>query len=438
MVLGMALAYALCARLRAPRAGVALAALLAVHPWSVVWSRVAVAPYALSLVTAVAGTLAVAIAWGDARRPLVARVLAAQLLALGFHFSPLALIPALASAVWIALYRKEMLRDRGTLLAGGLALAHVAPIALAALRVTAGGSTRPSGHLDHFRDRIANYAMTLLDGMSGEATARDFAGVERTGPLGWAVALAALGVIAWSLRAPKEPAHRDLHSLARVQFVMALPGIALLLAPMRQWHLPSVDAERYAFALLAPAMVLLALTAERARGRHVATGCALWLALSPTARMGAYFLHGGSPDRGVFRANGGGAQRRWKVSAGRVPVAEEVLLAADALGNGRAVTVVVADYVLHPIHFFNRARPHTVVDASFAAVPRRPGAPVLFARWGDGVFARGFAPREMVSANESLGRLMHESRYAGLRHLRDVRQPDGTVLLELWAATERD
>ncbi len=77
-----------------------------------------------------------------------------------------------------------------------------------------------------------------------------------------------------------------------------------------------------------------------------------------------------------------------------------------------------------------------VVDASFASVPRRPGAPVLFARWGDGVFARGFAPREMVSANASLTGLMREARFVGVRHLRDLRQPDGTALLELWGATD--
>ena len=83
--LGLVASWALARRLDAPRAAAAVALTLALHPWSVAWSRTVTVPYALSLALAVAGPLA----WMDALRTRSPwrMLLAAQLLGAGLHLS---------------------------------------------------------------------------------------------------------------------------------------------------------------------------------------------------------------------------------------------------------------------------------------------------------------------------------------------------------------
>jgi hypothetical protein len=81
-----------------PRGARAAAILLALHPWSVLWSRSISVPYALSLVCATLGPLALRHAHRRGGRARA--VLAWQLVGVGVHFSPLALIPLGLAALW--------------------------------------------------------------------------------------------------------------------------------------------------------------------------------------------------------------------------------------------------------------------------------------------------------------------------------------------------
>jgi hypothetical protein len=420
-------------RLGAPRAAWVLAGILGLHPWAVLWSRNVVSPYALSLVLGLGAMLAVHHGWeGAPRRPLAARVFAGQLLALGFQFSPLALLPVAGAALHALRTRRlgAWLRAPGTALSAALALAQAAPVALSAGAVAARGSTRPSAFTDHLLARLFNYGRTLLGVLDGEATVRDFTGWH-AGPWGeGAAALAVVALLAWCRRSPPI-AHRSLFELAWTELLTAILGLALALAPLRQWHLPSVDAERYGFVVLGPAALLVALASERI---DTVWGV-LCVAISAqgSGRAACFFARGGSPDTGVYTALGGGGGRRWKVS--KVPQALPELLVEEAwrAAGGRPATVLVADYVFHPLHFANRHRGHTLVDVSFQAVPDGPGT-YVFVLWSPGLFAPGFSPREMPEANARLRALLERGRFARRRRLRVFPQPDGAPLLELWAA----
>ena len=409
-----------------------LAALLAVHPWAVLWSRNVVTPYALSLSLAALAPLLAHRAWNlPSPRSSWWRVACGQCLALGFQFSPLALIPALGVAAQLLSdpVSRARLRERSTLLAALLAAAHVAPVVVGAARVAQHGSTRPSSHLDHLGSRLQIFDRTLAGVLSGEATLRDFTTATLPLPLELLAGAVAVGLIVLALVRGRDPLRR----LAIPHLAAALVGLPLLLAPMRQWHMPSVDAERYGFVLLAPAALLVASLAAT-RLRWIALAAALALALGPTRRGAVWFLRGGGPDRGVFLDRDGAGGRRWKVTALDVAVVDQIIAEASALDGGARVTVVTADYVLHPIYFANAAHGHRIVELNLAPLSPRPGERMLFVRWSDGVFARGFWPRADVLANEALTARMRAPDLTGLRLVRALRQPDGEALIELWTA----
>ncbi|MBI5518072.1 MAG: glycosyltransferase family 39 protein [Deltaproteobacteria bacterium] len=433
-LVGIALAALALRRLHAPRASWVLAGTLGLHPWAVLWSRNVVSPYALSLALAALSTLAVAHAWERSPRwPRVARVLAGQLLALGFQFSPLAALPVAGCALYAARARRlgAWLRAPGTALALGLAALQVAPVALSASAVAARGSTRPSALADHLPARLFNYARTLLGALDGEATLRDFTGRELP-PAGEALAALAVvtALVASRWRPPER--HRALLDLAWCQLVTGALGLAVLLAPLRQWHLPSVDAERYGFVVLGPAALVFALASERVNAVWGALCVAL--AAQGSLRAARFFAGGGSPDRGVFTALGGGGSRRWKVCQEHEALPGLLVEAAWAAAGRRPAVLVVADYVFHPLHFANRHRHHTLVDASWQAIPEGGGT-YVFVLWSPGVFAPGFAPRAMPEANARLRLELERGPWRDRRRVRVLVQPDGSPLLELWAAT---
>lgn len=433
--LGLVPVALLARRVAGPRPALVLAALLAVHPWAVLWSRNAVAPYALSLALAALAPLLAhhAFALPSPRSPWW-RVACGQCLALGFHFSPLALVPALGVAAQLAAdpVSRARLRDRATLVAAALAAAHVAPIALAAARVARHGSTRPSAHLDRLGIRLQVFGRAVAGVLSGEATLRDFTSATLPLPLELAAGAAALVLVALALARGRDPLRR----IAAPHLAAALVGLPLLLAPMRQWHMPAVDAERYGFVLLAPAALLVASLAST-RWRPIALAAVLALALGPTRRAARWFLWGGGPDRGVFLEHGGAGGRRWKVTARDEAVVDQIIAAADALGGGGPVTVVTADYVFHPLYFANVGHGHRLAELDVAPLATLPGDRVLFVRWADGVFAPGFRPRADVLANEALTARMRAPDLTGLRLARALRQPDGGPLVELWTALAR-
>lgn len=435
LLAGALAAWAVARRLGLSRAAPVLMASMVVHPWSVLWSRNVVTPYALSFALAVLAPMVLA-----APPTRWRRVVGFQLLAWGFHFSPLAVLPCVAWGLWTLSdrARRATLATRDTALATLLAGLTVWPVMRGVLSVAARGTTRPSAYFDHLGTRLSVFLRTTLGGLTGTATVRDVAGLDLPVWCEWALVLA---VVAWIVAArPRRDAPpsvaRDLATLSWVHLLVALVGLPLLLGPVRQWHLPSVDAERYLFALLAPAVTLWSLGAWVRDARWCWVGPVLLL-LGPTRAMGVYFARGGGPDRGVYTALGGGANRRWRPTRDARSVVRQILDVADTLSPDRRATVALADYVWFPIHFENARRAHTVIDLTTGRRPDDVAHPVLFVRWDDAVFVRGFEPSSMVRDNQRVAAEMRDVRYVDLHPVATLRQPDGTALVQLWAARLR-
>ncbi len=434
VVAAVAASWALLRRLDLPRAAVAVAALVAVHPWSVLWSRTVTVPYALAFSLAVVGPLA----WLDALRTRSPwRVfVASQLLGAAMHFSPLALVPMGACALWA---RRERMPARlaPAALSG---VVHVAPLLAAGVGAARVYDGRPRYYFTQLGLRVYVYLRTVLGGIDGEATLRHFTGTQW--PLGPELALAAVtvAVTVFALRPARDapPAQRSLARYAALHLGLALVGLPVILAPARPWNLPAIDAERYAFVALAPFALAVGALAERAaRGRALAAAVVAYLALVPTARAAQHLLAGGSPDRGFYTLAGGGGYRGWKVVRERECVPFAIAREVDRLRHGAPAHVVMADYAWHPLHMA-RAMDRwawDVTDITKYPLPARPGVLHVFVVWSGGLFAPGFGPREWVDANERLRALMRSGAFTGLRRVRVFTQPDGSPLFELWAAT---
>jgi predicted membrane-bound mannosyltransferase len=93
-VLTAATAYLVLSRLGGRAAGLAAAAVFAVHPWSVCYSRICSVPYALAVLTMTAGPLL--FVFGVLRRRPMVAASGILVTGLGIHFSPLCVIGAVA------------------------------------------------------------------------------------------------------------------------------------------------------------------------------------------------------------------------------------------------------------------------------------------------------------------------------------------------------
>lgn len=436
LTLSLAAAALAARRAGLPRAGLAVAALLAVHPWSVLWSRSVTVPYALSLGLSVLGPLLVlhAARSGSA----LSLVAAAQALALGVHFSPLALLPLVASVAFVlASPHRALLRRPATWLAAALASLHLVPVLLGAAHVAAARPLSPARWLVNLGARLHVFALTVGGGWTGEATLRHFTGATAPRPLEWALALAAVALLALALRpAERPPAAHDLARLARWHLGVALVGLPLLLAPARPWNLPAIDAERYLFATLAPFVLALGLLAEARprRGHALPWVAALYLALCPTLRAARHFLTGGSPDAGFWTLAAGGGYRGWKPPRERAPLPDLVRAEVDRRRGEREVVVVFSDYALNPLHFALRHDRAFAHDISKAPLPARPGSLHLFLTWSDGLLGPTFGPPEELLHHRQLRAVMRAAPFVGLRRVRVFVQPDGSPLAELWSA----
>jgi hypothetical protein len=423
-------------RLGLPRAGIAIAALLAVHPWSVLWSRTVTVPYALALGLGVLGPLLVVRSARGA--PGLVVVLAGQCLALGVHFTPLALLPIGASLLWVLAPPQRALLRRPSLRASiALASLHLVPVLYGAATVVRQRHVEPARWFIHLGARLHVYALTVLGGWTGEATLRHFTGEALARPLEWALGLSAAALLLLSLRpSPGAPAADDLRRFARVHLGVALLGLPLLLASARPWNLPAIDAERYLFATLAPAILALGALAERrsSRWRLVPAAVALYLLCGPTLRAARFFLSGGSPDAGFFTLAGGGGYRGWKVARERVALPLLMRREIDRIRAGRRALVVLSDYAMHPLQFANQPDGSWCHDLSKSPLPDRPDDLHVFVTWSDGLFAPGFGPPEELAHHRELRALMRSDRFRSLRRERVFVQPDGSPLVELWSA----
>lgn len=457
LLLGALVAMVQCARARMYRAGAVVVAALCVHPWCVLFTRVTPAPYPLSLVLGVCTSLFALRVFGDAgprtkARAWVETIALGQLFSLGFHFSPLAVLPGLAAGLWALGSRERRGRALSwpTLASVLLAGAHVLPIAREALVVAARGNTRPSDPFGFFRYKLENYVRVCVGGLTGESTVRDFTNAALGSAGEWAASIAAVAVVAYALAPVREgeiaqekssevrARVRGLVSLARCNMAVALVGMPLMLLPARQWHLGAVDAERYLFALLIPAVLALGALAERGvRGRVVAWAACAYLLAVPTARSARFFLYGGGPDYGLPVQSGGGAGRRWKVTTEReaLPVLMRREAERASREAGARAVFVINDYTLHPLYFANVGDGYEVLQPrGDGTLAPRPGMLHVFVRWSEGVFAPGFDPQYMVRDNERLAELMRGPGFEPARLLKRYTQPNGAPLLELWAA----
>lgn len=342
LVVGLLAAVTLAAA-RLPRGpALALSAVLLLHPWSVAWSRTASVPYALSLGLAALGPLA----WWSAlraRSPL-ALVVAAQCLGLGFHFSPLAALPALACALWTALpAQRDALRLPALWAAVAGGALHLVPLVRGVLAMPPSAAAPAAGH-----GRALDAARMMLGDLSGAATLRHFAGVTHRTEL---LAAAALGCIAL---VSARPAWRDpLGRFAALGLAVAALGLPLMLLPARAWSMPTIDADRYGFVLLAPWALWCAAWARSQPVRATLLPGALALAL--TAALAAHFVRGGGADLGLRVADGGGRYRGWQAPRERIALPVLVRSAVLADADGSPAVVTWDDYAFHPIRFVNAA-----------------------------------------------------------------------------------
>ncbi|MBI5515124.1 MAG: glycosyltransferase family 39 protein [Deltaproteobacteria bacterium] len=434
VLLAMVFAWRSLRRAGHPDAALAVAALVAVHPWSVLWSRTVTVPYALAFGLALAGPLAVYALVTRRERPW-GLVPALQLCALGLHFTPLAALPALATGLWVLASSERRRAVAHPALAVGLllALAHPLWLARGALGAAQAFSRPPLGaYFTLLPARLEVFARALLGGLGGEATVRHFTGEV----LPWPAECALLAAVALALAAALRVGTL-LARFAALQLAVATVGLPLLLAPARTWNLPGVDAERYVFAVLAPAVLLLGALAERPRGRSLVALVAL-VASVQTARVALGLLGGCGPDRGAFTLAGGGGYRGWKVPRERRAVAALVREEALRQARGEPVTVLVADHAFHPLHMLNADGGPPTVDVAKFPLPRAPGRLHLFVLWSPGVFAPGYLPAEDLAHQRSLEALLHGPRFTQPRAVRALTQADGAPLVTLWTARARE
>ncbi len=436
---GIAVAWAATTRMGLRRAGIAIAAVLAVHPWAVLWSRTVTVPYALALAVGVAGPLTLLAALRARSTPGL--VLAAQVLAVGVHFSPLALLPMTAAVLWVArpsVFRT--VRPASLALAAGLGALHLVPVAIGAAGVARRGTTRPSYYFNHLGERVHTYLRTVLGGLGGEATVRHFTGEVLALPLELLVMAGVVAVLvaAWPRRDDPVGAPRsELARFAALHLAVAFVGLPLVLAPARPWNLPAIDAERYLFAVLAPATLCVGALAERARGRWMVFATVLYLALGPTRRIATGLLLGGAPDRGFYLLEGGGGYRGWKVPRERLAAPVIIRGEVARVARGGPATIVVGDYAFHPLHFANADGGYPTVDATKFPLTVRPGGLYVFVVYSPGLFAPGFRPVDWVRWNQSIIDRMRSVDFMDQRRLRRVVQANGAPFFELWAATAR-
>jgi len=435
----MALAWWLCRRAGAARAGLAIAWALAVHPWGVLWSRTVSVPYALSFALGVVGPLAVLDALRT--RSVWALFAAAQLVCASVHFSPLGVLPLAACALHVLVTpeARVVLRRPFARIACALGAVHFVPViagTLTALRT--GRQTSPDAN-GPLAPRLSSMARMMVDDLSGDSSARHFAGHAP-----WSEILGALAVLAWLVHALSTT--RDEGPLARFgrrYFFVACVGLPLILVGGRAWDMPVIDADRYGFALVAPFALWFGATlspplpvGRGGWGVRSALALALVWALV-TGRTVAHFVAGGGGDQGLFVAAGGGRYRGWQATRERVALPDLLCDTVVAHAGAEPVTLAYEDYAFHPVRFTIAAR-HASARVThslggFAFAPRRR---VFFALWADAAFARGYEPRGAAEANRALReRVMRD--YDEVARVATFAQPDGTPLVELWSVRAR-
>ncbi len=381
------------ARLLRRGPAVAFAAVLLLHPWSVAWSRTASVPYALSLGLGALGC----VAWWSAlgARSTMGTLLAAQCLGVSFHFSPLAALPALTCALWTLAPGQRWALRWPALWASAVAGAlHLVPLVRGVLAVPRGAAHDHGG-------RVVDAARMMIGDLSGASTLRHFAGVTGT-----TEALAGVAWIALAVVSARAVWRESLGRFAALGIAVSAVGLPLMLAPARAWSMPTIDADRYGFALLVPWALWCAAWA-RSQPKRAAVGAGA-LAMVMTALMTSHFLWGGGADLGLDVARGGGRYRGWQVARERVAL--PVLVRRAVLDDARGEPAVVTwdDYALHPVRFVDVASGDDRVRHA----------------WVGSRLPEGRRVYRVVSGERGI---------AGWRRVRRWTMADGSPLATLWA-----
>ena len=323
MVVALLAMVAAAASLLRRRPALTLAVVLLLHPWSVAWSRTGLDPAAVSLGLAALGP----VAWWYAVRARSTWGLAAagQLLALGLHFSPLALLPALAGVAWIILpARRPIFAWPSTWAALAAGVLHAA-LALK-FAPSLGGGARPG---------LGATLRALVDTVSGLSTLRYFAGAPS-----WVEALTAVAVLLLVALSVRRVLHDDLGRFAALQLLVAILGLPLL---ARQ------PGEAWGFVLLAPWAIWCAAWAKTRPERAFIGGGSL--ALAVTAALASHFLQGSGSEL-ALRADAPEG-RFWapQVPRERVAIASLVRDAVLADAHGAPAVITWGDAVFEPLRF---------------------------------------------------------------------------------------
>jgi hypothetical protein len=425
--------YAVLGGLGSWRAGLAAAAVLALHPWAILYARVSSVPYALALGLMTAGP--VLFAAGVLRRRL-SLVCAGILLVSGaIHFSPLALVAAAACAGFLVWPEHRWVLGRvATWVTAAIAAAHAAPVLLGAAHVAqaAPDLAQPGSFWMH----LGGYAHMMGTGLMGEATLRHFTSAALPARIATLLVLPLLAVVVLAARGSTPPL---LGRFAELYFACGLLLTPLILAPGRNWYLPANHMDRYLFALL-PGFALLAgeLAWRNRRGRDFALALVLgWLALG-TARAAVALLKGGGVDHGELIFDGGGGYRGWLVSDRPRATAFRIRDAVLREAAGKPAALLVADRVFMPLVFAMDGTSVVVHDVRRTPIPPEEGGLYFVVLWPDTVLSVGHPPTanpKYVDSNrrlrERMGRLFHQ-----VRLVEPIRQPDGSPLLEIWRAED--
>src|SRR5262249_33726430 len=146
----------------------------------------------------------------------------------------------------------------------------------------------------------------------------------------------------------------------------------------------------------------------------------------------------GAVDHGELIFDGGGGYRGWLVSdrhrATMLRVRDSVL---QQVGPGGAA-ILVADRVFIPLVFAMEGTGIPVYDVRRTTIPPRADGRSFVVLWPDEVLSVGHPPTatpKYVASNRRLGERMR-LLFRRVQLVEQIRQPDGSPLLELWRAED--
>jgi hypothetical protein len=426
--------YFLLASLGSRRAGLAAATTVALHPWSVLYSRICSVPYELALCTMLLGPLLFVA--GVLKRGTWWVVAGVLLTALGADFSPLCVVAAAACALFcLPPERRWVFHSWPVYVAAALALLHVLPIVRGAARVAA---TTVLGAPSDLSWRLWSYVHMIGTGLMGEASLRHFTSHALPAwPASVLMVPAAVLAAAAFRRAVR--AEGVLAGFGPLYLAVGVLLTPLVLGAGRDWHMPYNHSDRYLFAVLPGFLLCLAELAHagRARWRWAVVVAIAWMGLG-TVRVAHPFLFGSGVDHGELIFDGGGGYRGWLVSDRPrntlLQIRDHLL---NEAGPGGAA-LLVADRVFIPMEFVLDGTGIPVYDVRRRDFPEVPQGRYFLLLWPDPVLGVGNPPTttpRYVGGNERLRRRM-ELMFGQKTLVRRFVQRDGAPLLELWRAEQ--